>query len=106
MFYKKRKRRYWNKNSSLKNHRRTKRTYRKTRRYAKPRHLGNTYVNGKFYDTNFKKPHRITKDELEYIRKEYPGRNDKEKVENFVDHMRIKYGIYDINGNFVKMMGE
>ena len=43
----------------------SRRTHRKRRFYQRPRYLGKTKVNGKFYDTNFKKPKRITKEQLE-----------------------------------------
>ncbi len=74
-----------------------------------PTYLGRTYVNGKFYDTNWKTPVEITKEQIKDLRSEYDfdgKRTDAEIVDSFVHHMRRKYGTYDENDNFIGMLGD
>lgn len=63
------------------------------------RNLGALLFNGKIYDTNFKDgPHEITKKDIADLRSEYDphGRmSDIEVADNYVRHMRRKYGTYD-----------
>lgn len=82
------------------------------RRYTVPNgptYLGRTFVNGKFYDTNWKEPVEITKEQIKAFRGDYDieGKcSDAEVVDMFVHHMRRKYGVYDKNGNFLYMLGD
>ena len=80
------------------------------RQTAKPRYLGSTYVNGKFYDTNFKKPVEITRDQISELRSSYQRdgerATDKQIVDRFVNHMRVKYGSFDRDGNFLGLLGD
>ncbi len=73
-----------------------------------PRYLGPTYVNGKFYDTNFKQPIEIPKSQIRDLHEQYdPDGNstDREVVDRYVMHMRRKFGVFDKNGNFLHMLG-
>lgn len=76
----------------------------------KPRYLGPSFVNGKFYDTNFKKPVPITKSDLEFIRKEYNSdgrRTDAQMVDAYLSHMRRKFGFFEPGtGKFLGLMGD
>jgi len=84
----------------------------KTTVKVKPQYLGSTFVNGKFYDTNFKKPVEITKDNLKWIRTEYAGNSgvkltDKQMVNSYVNHMRHKYGVFNADtGKFEGLLGD
>lgn len=79
------------------------------RKVEKPTYLGSTYVNGKFYDTNFKKPVEIKKDVVKRLHAEYDfdgKRTDKEVVDSYVKHMQRKYGHFDKNGKFLGLLGD
>ena len=82
----------------------------KTKTPAKPHYLGSTYVNGKFYDTNFKKPVEITRKQIAELRSSYENigerATDKQIVDRYVNHMRNKYGVFDRRGNFLGMLGD
>ena len=74
------------------------------------RNLGVLYRNGKYYDTNFiDKPVEITKDELRNLHEEYDWdgkRSDIEVADDYVRHMRSKFGVFDKNGKFLHMLSE
>lgn len=74
-----------------------------------PRYLGSTFVNGKFYDTNFKKPVEISKSLIKQLHEQYDvygNSTDKEVVDRYVMHMRRKFGVFDRRGNFLYMLGD
>lgn len=81
----------------------------KIKMYRK-RNLGVLYYNGKYYDTNFiDKPHEIPKSFIKDLHKEYDfdgKRSDIEVADSYVRHMRRKYGSFDLEGNFLGMLGE
>ena len=75
----------------------------------KPVFLGPTYVNGKFYDTNWKKPAEITRELIKQLREEYDvnGQStDAQIVDRYVNHMKRKYGKFDRNGDFIGLLGD
>ena len=76
----------------------------------KPVFKGSTYVNGKFWDTNFEEPVEITKKEIAKLRSEYDfnGKmSDRQIVDAYVRHMRHKYGVFDSKtGEFLHLIGE
>lgn len=79
------------------------------KRKDKPRYLGPTCVNGKFYDTNFKKPVKFTREQIRDLHMEYdPSGNssDAQVVDRFVKHMRTKYGRFSKSGEFLGMLGD
>lgn len=82
----------------------------KVRLVKKPVYLGPCYVNGKFYDTNWKKPVLIPEASLKIIYEDYQpegGHLSKKKlVECYLHHMRIKFGHFDENGNFLGYLGD
>ena len=74
------------------------------------RNLGVLIYKGKYYDTNFiDKPVEITKSQIQELHKEYNHdgkRDDIDVADSYVKHMRRKFGIFDREGNFIKMIGE
>jgi len=81
----------------------------KSKQTIKPVFMGESYVNGKFYDTNCKKPILINKSEIRNLHKEYDfdgKQTDKDVVNSFVKHMRRKFGSFDEKGKFVGMLGD
>ena len=79
----------------------------KSSKKAGPKFLGPTFVNGKFYDTNFKKPGLIKTSALKGIMEQYgEGATEKQAVDRYVHHMRRKYGVFDENNRFLQIMGD
>lgn len=82
----------------------------KSKAVEKPRYLGPTCVNGEYWDTNFKKPYKFTKDEIRELHEAYDfegkKRSDAEVVNSFVLHMRRKYGTYDEDGKFLGLLSD
>lgn len=88
-----------------KNKKKVNSTYKK----EKPVYLGPTYVNGKFYDTNFKEPVELTPKFVKELHEEYDfdGKSsDREVVNRYVSHMQYKYGSFDKNGKFLGVLGD
>lgn len=62
----------------------------------KPRYLGPSKVNNKFYDTNFKKPVKLTKADIRKIRKIYDPHGlltDEDVIGCYLMDKRSKMGI-------------
>ncbi len=77
---------------------------------SKPRYLGPSYVGGKFYDTNFRKPKRISQSTLRSIREEYgkvDGKrvSDRVAVDSYLSHMRRKFGNWK-DGKFLGLFSD
>lgn len=72
--------------------------------------LGALVYNGKIYDTNFKDgPREISKETLKELHEEYdfPGTaTDFEVADQYVRHMRSKYGQYDKSGKWLGLLGD
>lgn len=76
----------------------------------KPRYLGPSYVGGSFYDTNYRKPVKISESTLQTIRKEYGTMNGKRRsdaaaVDAYLTHMRRKFGNWK-DDKFIGMYGD
>lgn len=72
--------------------------------------LGALYFDGKIYDTNFEgNPVEITKADIQELRKEYDQKgqlSDMEVANQYVKHMRRKYGVFNRDGRFLHMISE
>ncbi len=77
---------------------------------TKPVFKGPTYVDGKFYDTNFKKPRPLSRELVNNLHKEYDFSghdSDKVVVDRYVLHMRKKYGTFDRkSGKFLGLIDD
>ena len=87
-----------------------KKSSRSGRSSSKPRFLGPSKVGNTYYDTNFRKPEKISKNELEAIRREYGTANGKRRsdvaaVDAYLTHMRRKFGNWK-DGKFIGMPGD
>ena len=69
---------------------------------------GALWHEGKIYDTNYKgKPKLMSKKFIKSLRTEYGNEmSDLDVATSYVKHMRSKFGVFDKNGNFLRMIDE